>query len=82
VCLAGQRSGTELIGRLAGVPVLVIHGQADTIIPWPSARLVHAEAAEPKAIWYIPDGDHVLAGHVDELERRIGEFLTTLDSRT
>ena len=82
VALAGQRSGTELIGRLAGTPVFVIHGRADSIIPWESARLVHAEAAEPKRVWYIPDGDHVLAGHVDELEARIGDFLLTLDSRT
>ena len=82
VALAGQRSGTELIARLAGVPVLVIHGLADSIIPAASARLVHAEAAEPKHIWYIPDGDHVLAGHVDELEERIGKFVRSLDSRT
>ena len=82
VALAGQRSGTELVDRLAGVPILVIHGREDTIIPWASARLVHAEAAEPKHLWIIPDGDHVLAGHVDELEARIGEFLTSLDSGT
>jgi hypothetical protein len=82
VLLAGQRSGTELIGRLAGTPVFVIHGMADGIIPWASARLVHAEAAEPKLLWYIPDGDHVLAGHVDELESRIGSFLASLDSGT
>jgi fermentation-respiration switch protein FrsA (DUF1100 family) len=82
VALAGQRSGTELIARLAGVPVFVIHGASDSIIPAASARLVHAEAAEPKRIWYIPGGDHVLAGHVDELEARIGEFIQTLDSGT
>jgi fermentation-respiration switch protein FrsA (DUF1100 family) len=82
VALAGQRSGTELLARLAGTPVFVIHGMADTIIPWASARLVHAEAAEPKQVWYIPDGDHVLAGHVDDLELRIGDFLRTLDSPT
>lgn len=82
VALAGQRSGTELIARLAGVPVLVIHGMQDTIIPPASARLVHQEAAEPKHLWYIPDGDHVLAGHVDELDARIGTFLEALDSRT
>jgi fermentation-respiration switch protein FrsA (DUF1100 family) len=82
VALAGQRSGTELIARLAGTPVLVIHGMADSIIPWTSARLVHTEAAEPKHLWLIQDGDHVLAGHVDELEERIGDFLQPLDSGT
>jgi hypothetical protein len=78
VALAGQRSGTELIGRLAGTPVFVIHGMDDGVIPWMSARLVHAEAAEPKSLWFIQGGDHVLAAHVDELELRIGEFLSAL----
>jgi fermentation-respiration switch protein FrsA (DUF1100 family) len=78
VALAGQRQGTELIDRLAGTPVLVIHGINDAVIPWASARVVHAEAAEPKHLWLIPDGDHVLAGHVDELEARIGAFLESV----
>ena len=78
VALAGQRQGTELIDRLAGVPLLVIHGMKDTIIPWASARLVHAEANEPKHLWLIPNGDHVLADHVDELDTRIGDFIESV----
>lgn len=80
VALAGQRQGTELIERLAGKPVLIIHGMRDTIIPFASARLVHAEASEPKHLWLIPDGDHVLADHVDELDDRIGSFLESLSA--
>ena len=78
VCLAGQREGTQLLGRLAGTPVLLIHGLEDGHIPWQSARMVHADAAEPKHLWLVPGGDHGMAGHVDELEERITSFLTTL----
>lgn len=76
VCLAGQREGTQLLHGLAGTPVLLIHGLADTHIPWQSARAVHADAAEPKHLWLVQGGDHTMSGHVDELERRIGEFLS------
>lgn len=82
VALAGQRQGTELIERLEGKPILVIHGMNDGIIPWASARVVHAEAKEPKHLWLIPDGDHVLAGHVDELDARIGEFIESASKPT
>jgi hypothetical protein len=79
VALAGQRQGTELIDRITA-PVLVIHGMNDGIIPWASARVVHAEANEPKHLWLIPDGDHVLAYHVDALDARIGSFIESLIS--
>lgn len=78
VCVAGQREGTQLLRRLAGTPVLIIHGMQDSHIPWQSARMVHADAAEPKHLWLVPGGDHGLADHVDELETRIGAFLASV----
>ena len=78
VCLAGQREGTQLLARLAGTPVLVVHGLEDAHIPWQSARAVHADAAEPKQLWLVPGGDHTMGGHVDELDGRIGSFLASL----
>ena len=78
VCLAGQREGTQLLARLAGTPVLIIHGLEDAHIPWQSARAVHADAAEPKHLWLVPGGDHTMVGHVDELDARIGAFLASL----
>lgn len=75
VCLAGQLEGTQLLKRIAGTPVLIIHGHQDGHIPWHSARRVHQDAAEPKELWVIPDGDHVMAGHVDVLDERIGRFI-------
>ena len=74
VAVAGQQFGTELIDRLEGIPVLVIHGVNDTHIPYRSAQRVFARAKEPKAMWLIPDGDHAMSGQGDVLYDRLASF--------
>ena len=45
------------IGKLA-MPVLVIHGEADGIIPFEMGRKVYEAATEPKRFLSIPGADH------------------------
>jgi fermentation-respiration switch protein FrsA (DUF1100 family) len=47
----------EYAGR-AGCPVLVIHGDADGVIPFANGRELHATLPEPKRFLTIPGGDH------------------------
>ena len=48
----------EMIGKLEGVPVLIMHGDADEIIPFDEARVLAAAAREPKEFWAVPKGRH------------------------
>jgi pimeloyl-ACP methyl ester carboxylesterase len=75
VAVAGQRVGTELIERLEGTPVLLIHGADDGHIPWQSAQQVFRRAKEPKEMWLIPGGDHALGNHGDEIYDRLAAFV-------
>jgi fermentation-respiration switch protein FrsA (DUF1100 family) len=75
VAVAGQRVGTELIERLEGTPVLLIHGHADAHIPWQSAQAVYARAKDPKDMLIIPGGDHGLSGHGDVVYERLVAFI-------
>jgi fermentation-respiration switch protein FrsA (DUF1100 family) len=51
-------------GRLAGRPLLVVHGENDEIVPLRQAADLFAAAAEPKKIVVVPGGDHrFLSGH-------------------
>jgi pimeloyl-ACP methyl ester carboxylesterase len=75
VAVAGQRVGTELIERLEGKPVLLIHGANDSHIPYQSAHQVYQRAKEPKEMWLIPGGDHVLADKGDEIYERLAAFI-------
>ena len=47
------------IGRVAA-PILILHGEADTVVPARFGRALHAAANEPKALWSA-----AAAGHTD-----------------
>jgi len=52
------------IGRLAPRPLLLLHGDADEVVPVSHARDLYAAAREPKQLTIIPGGAHRL--RVDE----------------
>jgi len=47
--------------RIAPIPLLVIHGDADPIVPLHHGRALYAAAAEPKRLWIVPGGGHIEA---------------------
>ncbi len=47
-----------LIGKIAPVPVLVVHGELDEIVPFTEGRVLAAAAREPKEFISIPSGHH------------------------
>ncbi len=53
-----EQDPQRLIGRLA-MPVLLLHGRDDTVIPFRHSQQLLAAAAEPKALVAIADGRHV-----------------------
>lgn len=65
--------------RNVKVPVLVLHGDRDTIVPFEHGKLVFAAAPEPKQFYSIPGADHndtfVVGGegYYDQLKRFIEE---------
>ncbi len=60
-----------LAARLC-VPVLVVHGAADDVIPFrASERLFAAIPHAQKQLWIVPGGDHRLNTFVGEIWRRL-----------
>jgi dienelactone hydrolase len=41
------------------IPLLVVHGKLDRIIPWQEAQRLHDEAQGPKELWLFEDGNHI-----------------------
>ena len=48
------------IGRISPRPILLIHGDADQIVPYPHAETLFDRAGEPKELVRIPGGAHQL----------------------
>lgn len=65
-----------LVGAIAPVPLLVVHGADDHYFPPSQAELLHAAAAEPRALWLEPAGfghaeDGLRPPFVDDLARAV-----------
>jgi uncharacterized protein len=54
------RAALKAINRIAPRPLLLIHGDADDVVPYDHAERLFAQAAEPKELVRIPRGAHQL----------------------
>ena len=58
-------------------PILVIHGTADTRIPYQQGQRVQQSAPDGSTIWLAPDVDHVdaFATYPEEYVQRVRTYL-------
>jgi uncharacterized protein len=63
------------IGSLAPLPVLIIQGEADTIVPAHHARSLFEAAGKPKALWLIEGGGHIQALASADVRGALAEWL-------
>ena len=67
----------RVIGLLESLPLLLVHGDADTTVPIREGRRLAALAAPGSEHWVVPGAGHS-AGHAvagEEYERRVSGFL-------
>ncbi|WP_241270470.1 alpha/beta hydrolase, partial [Salmonella enterica] len=57
--LDDRYSADRNIASVSPIPVLILHGTADHVIPWQDSEKLYALAREPKQKIFIPDGDHI-----------------------
>lgn len=62
------------------MPHLIIHGQADDVIPVDNASILYEYSPGPKSLWIVEEAGHVAAGYTDEQAymAKICEFLDPL----
>jgi fermentation-respiration switch protein FrsA (DUF1100 family) len=70
----------EVIGKIAPVPVLIVHGDADHFFPLEHAEQLYAAAGEPRELWVERGFGHAEAAATPELIKRIGGWLAGLSS--
>ena len=59
------------ISRVAPVPVLILHGERDPIVPVEHARILFRLAREPKGLWIARDAGHIGAFGNPDLRRAL-----------
>ena len=49
----------RFIAEVSPIPVLIIHGKADRVIPWEQSERLYDLTREPKQKITLPDGEHI-----------------------
>ncbi len=80
--VAGARP-LDVVARISPKPLMLIHGEADRIIPVSDSVLLYEAAGEPKELWTVPGVDHVearlhdLEGYVARVDGFFKKWLVT-----
>ena len=65
----------DSIGQLSPLPVLLVHGTDDRVVPPKYARALYNAAREPKQLWMIPEVAHIEAFRTEENRNRLVDYL-------
>jgi pimeloyl-ACP methyl ester carboxylesterase len=75
IALSSQLAGAHVAGELAGRPLLLIHGVADTILSHESSQAIFDRAGEPKTLKLLPGVGHGLAEAGDEVFQLVSDWI-------
>ncbi len=74
--LSSQSAGTASVDRLSPKPLLVIHGEADELLPPQCSMDLHLRARAPKTLLLYPGCRHGLDQCRDSLDRDLHRWLS------
>ncbi len=73
--LATQSAGTQLAGRLAPTPLLLVHGSQDRRLPVECSRYVYRLAHQPKELLILEGARHSLRQRREEMRQLLEDWL-------
>lgn len=59
--VSGELSPAPVVDRIAPVPLLLIHGDKDNVVPPTHSQRLFAKAGSPKLLWMLPGAQHTEA---------------------
>lgn len=63
------------IGAISPLPLLLIHGEADSIVPPHHAQLLYEAARPPKELWMLPGAGHIQSVRDPALRQRLSDYV-------
>lgn len=76
IAVTPPQENTEMLEKVHGKPILVVHGERDVRIPVQVARDLFLRAAEPKELVVYPDAGFTLVEAKDELRHKLGKWVS------
>jgi fermentation-respiration switch protein FrsA (DUF1100 family) len=71
----------EVVGRIAPVPLLIVHGDADAFFPLEHGRQLYDAAHDPRELWVEPAFGHAEVAATPHLIKRIGDWAAVAAGR-
>lgn len=68
--ISNADSPADLISKISPIPVLIVHGDSDEVIPVHHSEALFKAAREPKLLWIVPGGRHIDAFSPEHFENR------------
>jgi len=59
--ITNKYSPQTALSSISKIPVLIMHGDNDKVIPLEHGKLLYESASQPKELWIIPNGKHTAA---------------------
>jgi uncharacterized protein len=66
----------DAVAAVSPVPLLLIHGQADSIVAAHHSQRLLEQAAGPKQLWLVPEAGHIQALRSKEMRARLAVFMS------
>lgn len=63
------------IEQISPVPLLIIHGDLDRVVPVHHSSILYEEALEPKELWIAKGARHISSFADEEIRKRFTEYL-------
>jgi fermentation-respiration switch protein FrsA (DUF1100 family) len=73
--LSSQTAGTNQVAKLSPKPLLLVHGEADEVLPASCSQDIYARAGDPKELILYPGCLHGLDQCRDDLDRDLTRWL-------
>lgn len=76
--VSDRYSPAEAAARISPIPLLIIHGDRDAIVPVHHGRQLYELAREPKQLWIVAGGGHIQAFQHQDYRDRFVDYLTAV----
>jgi hypothetical protein len=63
------------VNKISPIPLLIIHGDKDNVVPLSHGQALFAAAAQPKEIWVVEGGGHIEAFRHKEYQAKLLDYL-------
>lgn len=69
-------SPLPVVSKISPIPLLIIHGDRDQVVPLSHGQALFATAAQPKEMWVVEGGGHIEAFRHKKYQVQLIEYLT------